>query len=90
MNVILTVEEVQAILARVTGQVIDQAGLSPAGRDAVREWRQRRSIGTAEMDEFALAFNEAIGNSLDERTTRMIRTKGGRYVTEAEMAGRKR
>ena len=87
MNVILTVEEVHAVLARVTGMVVDQAGLSEEGREAVREWRRHRAIGTRELDDFANAFNEALGNQLDERTTRMIRTRGGRYVTEAEARG---
>ena len=82
MNVVLNVDEVQAILARVTGAVLDNETLSPEGQAAIREWRMHRSPGTAEMDDFTLVLNEAIGNHIDERTNRMLRLKGGLYVTE--------
>lgn len=85
MNVILNVDEVQAILARVTGAVMDNVQFSPAGQTAIREWRKHRSPGTREMDDFAVQFNEAVGNVIDERTNRMLRLKGGRYVTESEV-----
>mgnify|MGYP003346692225 CR=1 FL=1 len=84
MNVILNVDEVQAVLARVTGAVLDHVELSAEGAQAIREWRKHRSPGTKETDEFTLLFNEAIGNHIDERTNRMLRLKGGRYVTEKE------
>ena len=85
MNVILNADEVQAVLARVAGAVLDQVELTSAGAAAVREWRKHRSPGTKEADAFAVLFNEAIGNHIDERTNRMLRLKGGRYVTEREV-----
>ena len=39
------------------------------------------------MDDLALALNEALGNTIDEKTTRMIRRRG-RYVSSREAEGR--
>ena len=35
-----------------------------------------RASGTVEMDQLAIAMNEALGTHLDEKTARMIRQKG--------------
>jgi len=84
MQVILNVEEAHAVLARVTGLVIDDAGLSEGAREAIRRWRAAHRVGERQMDRFAIELNEALGNHIDERTTRMLRLKGGRYISEAE------
>jgi len=83
MNVILNVDEAEAILGLVTSKVLDNIDLPEATRERIRDWRRRRVLGTAELDTFAAGLNEAIGNHLDERTTKMLRQRG-RYVSEAE------
>ncbi len=88
MNVILNVDEVHAVLARVTGQVIDQAGLSAGAREAVKQWRQERDPGMKALDDFAIAFNEALGNHIDERTSRRLRLRGGIVVSLKDTVGR--
>lgn len=81
MNVILDLDEVHAVMARVTGRVIDEAGLSEAGCEAIRRWRLDRDHGTQALDDFVVAFNEALGNHIDERTNRRLRLRGGVVVS---------
>lgn len=76
MNVVLNTEEVHGVLALVTSHVIDNAGLSPKGIEAIRGWRRERDDGTHGLDDFTEALNLAIGNFIDERTTRMLRKRG--------------
>lgn len=84
MNVLLNVDEAHAVITRVTSAALDAVTLSDAARDAIREWRKHRTLGTRELDDFTLALNEAIGNYIDERTTRRLRLRGGLYVSETE------
>ncbi|MBM4416676.1 MAG: hypothetical protein FJ035_10695 [Chloroflexi bacterium] len=85
MNVILNTDEAYAVLVRVSAQLIDHGGLSEAGQDALRVWREAYAVGNSELDRFALACNEALGNSIDERTTRMVRLRGMVYVSEKDV-----
>lgn len=81
MNVILNLDEAHAVLARLTGQLIDQAGLSEEACEAIRQWRQDRDPGMKPMDEFVVGFNEAIGNHIDEATSRGLRLRGNVTVS---------
>lgn len=76
MNVVLNTDEANVVMSLITAQLIDQAGLSEAAKKAVREWRRDLAPGTIPLDGFTLRLNEAIGNFIDERTTRMMRTRG--------------
>jgi hypothetical protein len=87
MNVLLNVDEAHAVISRVTSNVLDDVTLSEAGRDAIREWRKNRTIGTRELDAFTVALNQALGNYIDERTTRRLRLRGGLFVAETEVRG---
>ncbi len=84
MNILLNVDEAHAVITRVTSAALDAVTLSDAAREAIREWRKNRTLGTRELDDFTLALNEAIGNYIDERTTRRLRLRGGLYVSETE------
>lgn len=87
MNVLLNVDEALAVLTRMTGAVLDGVELSEEGRAAIRDWRKNRTAGTKELDDFTIDLNEAIGNFIDERTTRRLRLRGGLYVSETEVRG---
>ena len=87
MNVLLNVDETLAVIARMTGAVLDGVELSEAGRTAIRDWRKHRAEGTKELDDFTVALNEALGNFIDERTTRRLRLRGGLFVSETEVRG---
>ena len=45
-----------------------------------------RATGTVPMNELAVELNEALGSTLDEKTYRLIRRKGG-YVPSSELVG---
>lgn len=76
MNVVLNTEEVHGVLTLVTSHVIDNAGLSLKAIETIRGWRRERDDGTTGLDDFTETLNVAIGNQIDERTTRMLRKRG--------------
>ena len=84
MNVVLNTDEVNAVMSLITAQLIDQAGLTEPAKKAVREWRRDLAPGTIPLDGLTLRVNTAIGNFIDERTTRMMRTRGQLKVRERE------
>ncbi len=83
MQVILDNEEAWSLMSLMVSQIVDRAGLSAEGKAAVRRWRTERSTGSVEMADLTVEFNEAIGSTLDEKTTRLIRRQG-RYVSTRE------
>ena len=87
MQVILETDESWSLMSLIISQIIDHAGVSAAGKAGLRGWRTGRALGTVEMDDLTLALNEALGNIIDEKTTRMIRRRG-RYVSSREAEGR--
>ena len=84
MNVVLNTDEANAVMSLVTAQLIDQAGLTEAGKKAIREWRRDLAPGSIPLDGFTQRMNVAIGNFIDERTTRMMRMRGQIRVRERE------
>ena len=87
MQIILETDEAWSLMTLIVSQLIDRAGASAEGKAALRRWRTGRAVGTVEMDDLALALNEALGNTIDEKTTRMVRRRG-RYVSSREGEGR--
>jgi hypothetical protein len=63
-------------------QMIDKPGVSADAKAKLRRWRTDRSEKSTEMQELSVRLNEALGSTLDERTYRLIRRKGG-YVPSA-------
>lgn len=76
MNVILNTDEVHAVLTLVTAHVLDHVDLNDEAKKQVRAWRRERDIGTVGLDEFTETMNDAVGNFIDERTTRFLRKRG--------------
>ena len=83
MQLILEADEAWSIMMLVASQVVDNVELSEKGRAAVRKWRSDHAEGTEPMNALAEAMNETLGNTLDERTRKLIRRKG-RYVSSAD------
>jgi hypothetical protein len=86
MQVILETDEAWSLMSVITSYVIDHSGVSQEGKSKIRRWRTDRAVGTMEMDDLAVAVNEALGTYLDEKTARMIRRRG-RYVSSREEGG---
>ena len=84
MQVILEIDEAWSLMSLIVSQIIDRSGVSANGKASIRRWRSDRALETVEMDELALAMNEALGTLIDEKTTRMIRRRG-RYVSTREV-----
>ena len=76
MNVVLNTDEANAVLTVVTAQILDHAGLSEPGKHLVRDWRRDHAPGTTALDGVTERLNVALGNLIDERTTRMMRLRG--------------
>ncbi len=83
MQVIIDGEEAWSLMTTMVSQMIDKAGLSSDGKAKLRRWRTERASGTAAMNELTVALNEALGSTMDEKTYRLLRRKGG-YVPSHE------
>ncbi|MDI6857902.1 MAG: hypothetical protein QME71_06270 [Dehalococcoidia bacterium] len=83
MQVILEPDEAWSIMTLVVSQVLDNVELSAEARREIKRWRTDRAEGTAEMSDLAIGMNEALGNTLDEKTRRLLRRKGW-YVSSKE------
>lgn len=84
MQVILEGDEAWSLMTVLVSQMIDKAGLSADGKAKLRKWRTDRAAGTLAMNELTQDLNEALGNTLDEKTTRLLR-RPGRYVSSKEV-----
>ena len=76
MQVILDTDEAWSLMTTMVSQMIDKAGISADGKAKLRRWRTDCADGTAEMADLTVEMNEALGSTLDEKTTRLIRRKG--------------
>jgi hypothetical protein len=84
MQVVLETDEAWSLMSVITAYIIDHSGISQQGKQGVRRWRSDRTVGTVEMDDLAVAMNEALGTLLDEKTARMIRRRG-RYISTRDL-----
>jgi hypothetical protein len=84
MNVVLNADESHVVLTLVSSLLLDNVELSEESRQKIRDWRRERDPGNRELDEFTVFLNERLGNFIDERTTRMMRVRGKRKVSETE------
>lgn len=83
MQVIIDGEEAWSLMTTMVSQMIDKAGLTADGKAKLRRWRTDRAEGTPAMNELAVSLNEALGSTMDEKTYRLLRRKGG-YVPSHE------
>jgi hypothetical protein len=80
MQIVIETEEAWALMTLITGYVIDKSGVSQDGKQAIRQWRTQRALGTVELSDLTIAMNAALGTFVDEKTTRKIHQRG-RVVT---------
>lgn len=84
MQIILDSDEAWSLMTLIVSQMIDKAGISPDGKAKLRKWRTDHAHGTVEMADLTVDLNEAVGSTLDEKTTRLIRQRG-HYVSSKEV-----
>jgi hypothetical protein len=84
MQIILDMDEAWSLMTIMVSQMIDKAGVSQDGKAKLRRWRTDRAAGTAAMSDLTVEMNEAIGSSLDDKMTRLIRRKGYYVSTKAD------
>ena len=80
MQIVLETDEAWSLMSVIASHVSDNSGVSQDGKSTIRRWRSNHAVGTVEMDDLAVATNEALGTYLDEKTARMIRRRG-RYIS---------
>ena len=85
MQVVLETDEAWSLMSVITSYVIDHSGVSQDGKSKIRRWRSDRAAGTVEMDDLAVAVNQALDTYLDEKMTRTVRRRG-RYVSSRQAA----
>jgi hypothetical protein len=85
LQFILDNEEAWSLMSLIVSQIVDHANLSGDGRTKVKRWRTDRTTGTTELADLTVDFNQAIGSTLDEKMTRLIRRQG-RYISTREGA----
>ncbi|MFN8558804.1 MAG: hypothetical protein U0531_16185 [Dehalococcoidia bacterium] len=84
MHVILDGDEAWSLMTLMVSQMVDKAGLSADGKAKLRKWRTDRASGTTAMNELTMDMNEALGNTLEDKTTRLVRQRG-RYISSKEV-----
>ena len=84
MNIVLNADESLVALTLVSALLLDNVEFSEESRKRIRDWRRDRNPGSSELEEFTIFLNERLGNHIDERTTRMMRVRGKRKVSQAE------
>ena len=80
MQIVIETDEAWSLMSAITSYVIDNAGVSQDGKQAIRKWRTDHAIGTVEMDNLAVAINEAIGTHIEKKMARKVH-KRGRYIS---------
>lgn len=82
----LETEDANGLMNLLVSQMIDNADLSPDGKAKLRKWRTERAAGTVEMSDLTIAFNDVLGQEMDERQRKLIRRKG-HYVSTSGQRG---
>ena len=82
----LETDDANGLMNLLVSQMIDNADLSPDGKTKLRKWRTDRAAGTVEMADLTIAFNDALGQEMDERQRKLIKRKG-RYISTGGQRG---
>ena len=81
MIVLLEEPETWSLLMLVSAIAIDNAEISPEGKEAIRHWRTDRREGTEELKSLTDDLNEALNKRLGAKFLRRVQLGGGRTAT---------
>lgn len=81
MIVMLEEAEAWSLMMLISAITVDNAGLSEAGKDAVRRWRSDRNESTEALARLTEDLNVALNQHIDAKFMRRVKKKGGWYET---------
>jgi ferric-dicitrate binding protein FerR (iron transport regulator) len=81
MIVMLEPSEAWSLMMLASAVAIDNADISPEGKEAIRRWRSEHRDGSAALEELTDAINLALNARLDAKTLRRVKTRGQRAET---------
>lgn len=81
MIVLLEEPEAWSLMMLVSAVAVDNADLSPAGKEAIRKWRSERPETSPEMGKLTDAINGSLNAHLEASFMRRIKQTGGRAAT---------
>ncbi len=81
MIVLLEEPETWSLLMLVSAIAIDNADLSPEGKEAIRKWRSEQREGTESLQKLTDDLNQALNAHLDAKFFRRVQLGGGRTAT---------
>ena len=82
---LLDQDEAWSLMTLVTAHAMDNAGLSTAGKNKIRQWQRGHAEGSAPMKDLAEEINGALGTYFEESTNRQVRRRG-RYTRKKDQA----
>ncbi len=81
MIVLLEPPEAWSIMMRISAVAVDNADLSPEGKEAIRRWRSEYREGSEALEKLTEDLNEALNAHIDKKFMRRIKMKGYRAET---------
>ena len=81
MIVLLEEPEAWSLMMLVSAVAVDNADLSPEGKEAIRRWRSERPENSAAMQKLTDTINTSLNRNIEARFMRRIKQTGGRADT---------
>jgi ferric-dicitrate binding protein FerR (iron transport regulator) len=81
MIVMLEPSEAWSLMMLASAIAIDNADISPEGKEAIRRWRSEHRDGSEALEELTDAINLALNARLDAKTLRRVKMRGQRAAT---------
>ena len=81
MIVLLEEPEAWSLMMLVSAVAVDNADLSPEGKEAIRRWRSERPENSAAMQKLTDTINTSLNRHIEARFMRRIKQTGGRADT---------
>ena len=76
MIVLLEEPEAWSLMMLVSAVAIDNADISPEGKEAIKRWRTDRNEGSGALGELTEELNKAMNAHLDTKFYRRVKSRG--------------
>lgn len=81
MIILMEPSEAWSLMMLASAIAIDNADISPDGKEAIRRWRSEHRDGSEALEQLTDAINSAINGRLDAKTLRRVKMRGNRAET---------